>query len=48
MAINRQRIIEQNLNGMGVPIHGNFFVYSKATDPNIQPWPFDPAAARGY
>lgn len=46
MAINRQRIIEQNLNGMGVPIHGTFYVYSKATDPSIQPWPFDPAAAR--
>ena len=46
MAINRERIIEQNLNGMGVPIHGPFYVYSKATDPNIQPWPFDPVAAR--
>ena len=46
MAIDRQRIIDQNLNGMGVPIHGTFYPYSKATDPAIQPWPFDPAAAR--
>lgn len=45
MAIDRDRIIAQNLNGMGVPITGTFALDSPAYDPTIQPWPFDPAAA---
>ena len=46
MAIDRERIIEQNLNSMGIPITGPFFRYSKAYDASIQPWPFDPQQAR--
>ena len=46
MAIDRQRIIQQNLNGMGIEIHGTFFDLSKATDPDIEPWPYDPEAAK--
>lgn len=46
MAINRDRIIKQNLNGMGIPIHGTFYVYSPSSDPFIKPWPFDPEKAK--
>lgn len=46
MAIDRQRIIKQNLNGMGIEITGPFFRYSKAYDESIKPWPFDPQRAR--
>jgi len=46
MAINRNRIIQQNLNGMGVPITGTFYPFSPAYDPSIQPWPFDPERAK--
>lgn len=46
MAIDRQRIIEQNLNGLGEEITGPFFKYSPAYDPSIAPWPFDPLAAK--
>lgn len=46
MAIDRQRIINQNLNGLGVEITGSFFVRSKAADPAITPWPFDPMQAK--
>ncbi len=46
MAIDRNRIIKQNLNNLAVPIHGPFFIGSTESDPNIQPLPFDPKAAR--
>lgn len=46
MAIDRQRLIDRNLNGLGILINGPFFYTSKANDPTIAPWPFDPAAAR--
>lgn len=46
MAIDRQRIIEQNLNGMGVEVTGTFFRNSPSYDATIQPWPFDPAQAK--
>lgn len=45
-AIDRQRIIDRNLNGLGILIHGPFFYLSKANNPLITPWPFDPFAAR--
>jgi len=45
MAIDRKRIIKQNLNGMGVEITGPFFRYSKAYDESIKPWAFDPRLA---
>ncbi|HRD55917.1 MAG TPA: ABC transporter substrate-binding protein, partial [Parachlamydiaceae bacterium] len=46
MAIDRERIIKQNMNGMGVEITGPFFKYSKANDNQIKPYPFDPHKAR--
>lgn len=46
MAIDRQRIINGNLNGMGVEIHGTFFINSNASDPDIKPWPYDPEEAK--
>lgn len=46
MAIDRKRIVSQNLNNLAVEIHGSFFVESLETDKNIQPYPFDPVAAR--
>lgn len=45
MAIDRDRIIRQNLNGMGVAITGPFFVHSPAYDPKIKPYPFNPVLA---
>lgn len=41
MAIDRARIIAQNLNGFGVEISGPFYRYSSSYDESIQPWPFD-------
>lgn len=46
MAIDRNRIINQNLNGMAIPIHGTFFRFSRAYDESIAPWPFDPEMAK--
>lgn len=46
MAIDRKRIIETILNGMGVEISGQSFVLSTDNDPSIKPWPFDPIEAR--
>lgn len=46
MAIDRQRIIEQFLNGMGVQITGPFAHSSPAYDTSILPWPYDPQKAK--
>ncbi|MEC7839517.1 MAG: ABC transporter substrate-binding protein [Chlamydiota bacterium] len=46
MAIDRQRIISQNLNGLGEEITGTFFRHSPSYDQSIDPWPFDPQRAR--
>lgn len=46
LAIDRKRIINQIMNGLAVPIHGTFYVYSKENDPDISPWPFDPQEAK--
>lgn len=46
MAIDRARIIKQNLNGNGVEITGSFSQNSPSNNQSIEPWPFDPAAAR--
>jgi peptide/nickel transport system substrate-binding protein len=45
MAINRDRIIRQNLNGMGIQTTGTFFPFSPSYDPNLQPYPFNPQKA---
>ena len=46
LAIDRRRIIEQNLNGMGIEISGPFFLYSPSYNQEIKPWPYDPNKAR--
>lgn len=46
MAIDRQRIIEQYLNGMGFEITGPFSRDSTSYNKSIEPWPFDPQQAR--
>ncbi len=46
MAIDANRIIEQFLNGQGVPISGPFFRYSPSYDETIKPYPYDPQQAR--
>lgn len=46
MAIDRKRIIKQNLNGLAVELTGPFFVGSDAYDKSIKPWPFDLQAAK--
>lgn len=46
MAIDRQRIIRQTLNGMGIEINGTFYRYSPAYDTSIVPWPYAPDQAR--
>lgn len=45
-AIDRERIIRQNLNGMGMQITGTFFPFSPSYDPNLKPYSFDPDKAR--
>lgn len=46
IGIDRKRIIEQNLNGMGVETTGTFFRYSPSYDETIIPYPFDPQLAK--
>lgn len=46
MAIDRQRIIKQFLNGMAMEITGPLYPFDKAYDKGIQPWPFDVQKAR--
>jgi len=46
MAIDRNRIINGILNGLGVEITGPFFIGSSSYDHAIKPWPFDPVAAK--
>jgi peptide/nickel transport system substrate-binding protein len=46
LAIDRERIIRQNLNGMGVQTTGTFFPYSPSYDSSLKPYPFDPDQAR--
>lgn len=46
MAIDRPRIIQQNLNGMGIEINGPFYRFSPDYDDSIIPWPFNLQAAR--
>ncbi|MCH1429937.1 MAG: ABC transporter substrate-binding protein [Chlamydiales bacterium] len=41
MTIDVQRIIDQNLNGMGVAISGPFFINSPSNDANIKPYKYD-------
>lgn len=46
MAIDRERIIQQYLNGLGIAINGPLYPYSPHYDKSLKPWPFDLEAAR--
>ncbi|MEI8124359.1 MAG: ABC transporter substrate-binding protein [Parachlamydiaceae bacterium] len=46
MAIDRRRIIQENLNGLGIETTGTFYRYSPAYDPSIIPLPYDPLGAK--
>lgn len=46
MAIDRQRIIRQSLNNMGIEITCPFYRYSPAYDASILPWPYDVQRAK--
>lgn len=45
MAIDRERIIRQNLNGNGIQTTGTFFPLSPSYDPSIKPYSYDPQRA---
>lgn len=46
MAIDRKRIVDNYLNGLGIEITGPFYRYSPAYDPTITPIPFSLNEAR--
>jgi peptide/nickel transport system substrate-binding protein len=46
LSIDRNKIISQNLNDMGIPISGPFFRYSPSYDASIEPWPYNPEEAK--
>lgn len=46
MAVDRNRIIQQFLHGMGIQITGPIFPFDKAYDKSIKPFPFDLHLAR--
>lgn len=46
MAIDRQRIIRQNLNNLGIEINGPFAPDSPSYDKSIAPWPYDVQRAK--
>ncbi|MCP5469015.1 MAG: permease [Chlamydiales bacterium] len=46
MAIDRKRIIHQNLNEMAVAITGPFYRYSSAYDSSVDDWPYNPLEAK--
>ena len=46
MAIDRRKIIDNILNGMGQELTGPFFIKGIAYDSSIAPWPYDPQTAR--
>jgi peptide/nickel transport system substrate-binding protein len=46
MLIDRQQIVDKIFLGYGVIPHGSFAPGSKQADPDLKPWPFDPARAK--
>lgn len=46
MAIDRDRLIFQNLNNLGFQLTAPFAIDSPAYDPTLGSWPFDPKAAK--
>lgn len=46
MSIDRNRIINQILNGMGIEISAPLYPFSESYDRSIKPLPYDPVAAK--
>lgn len=46
LAIDVNRMIAQNLNGMAVPTTGTFAIDSSAYDLSLEAWPYDPNEAK--
>ncbi|MBI2435915.1 MAG: hypothetical protein HYV26_23925 [Candidatus Hydrogenedentes bacterium] len=46
MLLDRQTILDRVFHGLGRVVSGPFFPDSPESDPNIKPWPFDPARAQ--
>lgn len=46
MLIDRQKLIDTVLEGMGMVISGPFYFKSDQYAKDVEPWPFDPARAR--
>jgi len=46
MSINREKILRELLYNLGAVVSGTFFHKSPYANPNIKPWPFDPARAK--
>ncbi len=44
-AVDRERIIRQNLNGLGVQTTGTFFIFSPAYDKSLEPYAYSPEKA---
>lgn len=44
--VDRQRVVDEVLHGLGVIITGPFFINSSANDKTIQPYPFDVEKAK--
>jgi peptide/nickel transport system substrate-binding protein len=45
LSIDRDTILKELLHDLGSVCSGTFFSLSPYNDPNIKPWPYDPAAA---
>ncbi|MFA7485530.1 MAG: ABC transporter substrate-binding protein, partial [Phycisphaerae bacterium] len=43
--IDREQIIEYLLKGQAKPTTGPFYIYGPQTDPDIEPWPYNPQEA---
>ena len=41
-----KEILDKLLFGLGEIVTGPFYIFGKANDPGIQPWPYDPERAR--
>jgi len=45
LIVDRERIVSELLKGHGRVTSGPFFIEGNGNDPNIKPWPYDPARA---
>ena len=46
LAIDRNRLIRQNLQGKGVVVTGPFFIASEGYNTSVEPYPYDPDEAK--